>query len=145
VYSGSDWMPQDRSINALATNRGLVVRYPVRMKEDLLPYTKIPPTETRQLLSKELARQGCPDAEALAARVTSEQLALEGTFLLHSRTAAKNGGDYDFEPMDAEDLTAPILPSERRYRLDDPDVGRSARLDMQKALDLAVRSRDRVR
>jgi hypothetical protein len=97
VYSGSDWMPQDRSINALATNRGLVVRYPVRMKEDLLPYTKIPPTETRQLLSKELARQGCPDAEALAARVTSEQLALEGTFLLHSRTAAKNGGDYDFD------------------------------------------------
>jgi hypothetical protein len=33
VYSGSDWMPQDRSINALATGRGLVVRYPVRMKE----------------------------------------------------------------------------------------------------------------
>ena len=97
VYSGSDWMPQDRSINALATNRGLVVRYPVRMKEDLLPYTKIPPTEVRQLLANELARQGCPDAEALAARVTSEQLELEGTFLLHSRTAAKNGGDYDFD------------------------------------------------
>ncbi len=35
VYSGSDWMPLDRSINALATKRGLVVRYPVRMKEDL--------------------------------------------------------------------------------------------------------------
>lgn len=97
VYSGSDWMPQDRSINALATNRGLVVRYPVRMKEDLLPYTKIPPTETRQLLANELARQGCPDAEALAARVASEQLELEGTFLLHSKTAAKNGGDYDFD------------------------------------------------
>jgi len=97
VYSGSDWMPQDRSINALATNRGLVVRYPVRMKEDLLPYTKVPPTETRHLLANELARQGCPDAEALAARVTSEQLELEGTFLLHSRTAAKNGGDYDFD------------------------------------------------
>jgi hypothetical protein len=97
VYSGSDWMPQDRSINALATNRGLVVRYPVRMKEDLLPYTKIPPTETRQLLSNELARQGCPDSEAMATRVTSEQLELEGTFILHSRTAAKNGGDYDFD------------------------------------------------
>lgn len=97
VHSGSDWMPQDRSINALATNRGLVVRYPVRMKEDLLPYTKIPPTETRQLLANELARQGCPDSEALATRVTSEQLELEGTFLLHSRTAAKNGGDYDFD------------------------------------------------
>ena len=99
VYSGSDWMPQDRSINALATNRGLVVRYPVRMKEDLLPYTKIPPTETRQLLAKELARQGCQDSEAIATKVTSEQLELEGTFLLHSRTAAKNGGDYDFDSV----------------------------------------------
>jgi hypothetical protein len=47
--------------------------------------------------------------------------------------------------MDAEDLTAPILPSERRYQLNDKDVGRSARLDMQKALDLAAQSRDRVR
>lgn len=97
VYSGSDWMPQDRSINALATDRGLVVRYPVRMKEDLLPYTKIPPTEARHLLANELARQGCPNAEALAARVTSMQLELEGTFVLHSKTAAKNGGDYDFD------------------------------------------------
>ena len=97
VYSGSDWMPQDRSINALATNQGLVVRYPVRMKEDLLPYTKIPPTETRQLLAKDLSRQGCPDVESLAARIASEQLELEGTFVLHSKTAAKNGGDYDFD------------------------------------------------
>jgi hypothetical protein len=55
------------------------------------------------------------------------------------------GDNYDFEPMDAEDLTAPILPSERNYQLDDKDVGRSARLDMQRALDLAVKSRGRVR
>ena len=47
VYAGSDWIPQDRSINPLATNRGLVVRYPVRMKEDLLPYTKITTSELR--------------------------------------------------------------------------------------------------
>mgnify|MGYP002622621705 CR=1 FL=1 len=36
--------------------------------------------------------------------------------------------------------TAPILPSERGYRLDDRDVGRSARLDMRKALELTVES-----
>lgn len=65
--------------------------------------------------------------------------------MLLRRSAMTIGGDYDFEPMDAEDLTAPILPSERNYQLDDEDVGRSARLDMQKALDLAVQSRDRVR
>ncbi|HEX5787334.1 MAG TPA: S8/S53 family peptidase [Woeseiaceae bacterium] len=50
------------------------------------------------------------------------------------------GGDVDFEPADTEDLTAPILPSERAELLDDPDVGRSARLDMREALVLAVRS-----
>ncbi|WJN60411.1 S8/S53 family peptidase [Pseudomonas sp. SO81] len=65
--------------------------------------------------------------------------------MLLRRSAMTIGGDYDFEPMDAEDLTAPILPSERNYQLDDKDVGRSARLDMQKALDLAVQSRERVR
>ena len=54
--------------------------------------------------------------------------------MLLRRSAMTIGGDYDFEPADAEDLTAPILPSERGYRLDHRDVGRSARLDMQKAL-----------
>lgn len=97
VYSGSDWMPQDRSINSLATERGLVVRYPVRMKEDLLPYTKITTSELRQLLMREFDRQGCPVTDALAERISTEQVELEGTFILHSKTAAKNGGDYDFD------------------------------------------------
>lgn len=43
----------------------------------------------------------------------------------------------DFEAAEADDLTAPILPSERKYQLDNRDVGRSARLDMRKALELA--------
>lgn len=50
------------------------------------------------------------------------------------------GGDVDFEPADIEDLTAPILPSERAEMLEHPDVGHSARLDMRQALVLAVRS-----
>ncbi|MBK7926010.1 MAG: hypothetical protein IPJ98_00535 [Bryobacterales bacterium] len=97
VHSGSDWIPQDRSINALATERGLVVRYPVRMKEDLLPYMKIASAELRQLLAADLANRGCPATDALVSRVASEQIELEGTFTLHSKTAAKNGGDYDFD------------------------------------------------
>jgi len=48
------------------------------------------------------------------------------------------GGQWDLEPTDAEDLTAPILPSERADRLGHPDVGRGARLDMRKTLELAV-------
>lgn len=65
--------------------------------------------------------------------------------ILLRRSAMALGDEFDFEPTDADDLTAPILPSERGYELDNKDVGRSARLDMQKALDLTVRSRDRVR
>ncbi len=65
--------------------------------------------------------------------------------MLLRRSAMPLGEEEDFEPTDAEDLTAPILPSERNFDLNDKDIGYSARLDMQKALDLAVKSLDRVR
>ena len=65
--------------------------------------------------------------------------------MLLRRSAMTIGDNHDFESSDAQDLTAPILPSERNYQLNNKDVGRSARLDMQKALDLAVQSRTRVR
>jgi hypothetical protein len=56
------------------------------------------------------------------------------------RASLPLGGDVDFEPADTEDLTAPILPSERAEQLGDPDVGRNARLDMREALVLTVQS-----
>jgi len=56
------------------------------------------------------------------------------------RSALTIGRGSDFEAADADDLTAPILPSERGYRFDDRDIGRSARLDMRKALELTVES-----
>jgi len=73
------------------------------------------------------------------------QLQPEQLRMLLRRSAMTIGDNHDFERMDAEDLTAPILPSERNYQLNDKDVGRSARLDMYKALDLAQQSRRRVR
>ncbi|MFK9007435.1 S8/S53 family peptidase [Pseudomonas pergaminensis] len=73
------------------------------------------------------------------------QLQPEQLRMLLRRSAMAIGDNHDFERSDAQDLTAPILPSERNYQLNDKDVGRSARLDMQKALDLAVQSRTRVR
>ncbi|MCJ8208007.1 S8/S53 family peptidase [Pseudomonas sp. RGM2987] len=73
------------------------------------------------------------------------QLQPEQLRMLLRRSAMTIGDNHDFERMDAEDLTAPILPSERNYQLNDKDVGRSARLDMYKALDLAEQSRRRVR
>lgn len=85
-------------------------------------------------------------AGLLAAMLSiNPQLQPEQLRMLLRRSAMTIGDNHDFEAMDGEDLTAPILPSERRYQLNDKDVGRSARLDMQKALDLAAQSRDRVR
>jgi len=65
--------------------------------------------------------------------------------MLLRRSAMTIGEEYDFEPTDADDLTAPILPSERANELNHPDIGLSARLDMYKALDLTVQSLSRDR
>lgn len=73
-------------------------------------------------------------------KLTPEQLRM-----LLRRSAMPIGANFDFEPMDADDLTSPILPSERNYQMDDKNIGRSARLDMQKALDLSVQSLKRER
>lgn len=61
------------------------------------------------------------------------------------RSALTIGRNSDFEAAEADDLTAPILPSERGYQLDNGDIGRSARLDMRKALELTVDSLQEVR
>ncbi len=55
------------------------------------------------------------------------QLQPEQLRMLLRRSAMTVGDQHDFERSDAQDLTAPILPSERNYRLDDKDVGRSAK------------------
>lgn len=65
--------------------------------------------------------------------------------ILLRRGAMTIGEEYDFEPTDADDLTAPILPSERANDLNHPDIGLSARLDMYKTLDLTVQSLERAR
>ncbi|MGO1626946.1 MAG: S8 family serine peptidase, partial [Halomonadaceae bacterium] len=65
--------------------------------------------------------------------------------MLLRRSAMTIGEEYDFEPADADDLTAPILPSERANELNHPDIGLSARLDMYEALKLTVQSLTRDR
>ncbi|KAA0694768.1 peptidase S8 and S53 subtilisin kexin sedolisin [Halopseudomonas laoshanensis] len=85
-------------------------------------------------------------AGLLAAMMSIDpELEPEQLRMLLRRSAMTIGEEYDFEPVEADDLTAPILPSERANDLNHPDVGRSARLDMYKALDLAVQSLERVR
>ena len=93
VVCGSDWLPRDTAVvtEPITSSRGLCVRYPVRMKEDLLPLKHAGAAGAAELLMK----QGL--APEVAARVAKEQLCLRGTYTLHSKTAKKNGGDFDFD------------------------------------------------
>jgi len=97
VFSGSDWIPYDQAITSLACSKGLLVRYPIRMKEDLLPFDNLSTQQTVDLLAGHMKTTGCNLAPQQILDVFEQQLRLKGTFTLHSETARKNGGDYDFD------------------------------------------------
>ena len=97
LYTGSDWIPEHQAVIALDSSRGLCVRYPIRMCEDLLPIEHVTRAELLTRLADELERQGSRGAEELARRAAAEQLFLQGTYVLHSETAKQNGGDFDFD------------------------------------------------
>ena len=98
VVSGSDWIPKDRAITSLACQRGLVVRYPIRMFEDLLPYQPLPTDDAVALAWDRIEKQtGHPIDPRFVVDLVEQQIKLKGTFTLHSETAARNGGDFDFD------------------------------------------------
>jgi len=97
LYAGSDWIPNQGAIVALESKRGLCARYPIRMCEDLLPMEHISSSELMMHLVRSLDEQGCRMSYELAGQIASQQLFLEGTYILHSETAKKNGGDFDFD------------------------------------------------
>ena len=99
VFWGSDWIPKDRAIAFVPSRHGLVVRYPIRMKEDLLPFENLSIDEIHGLLAKDLQKRGCCMSEEQVAAVMDEQLQLKGTLTLHSEAAARNGGDFDFDQV----------------------------------------------
>ena len=92
VRSAADWMPRDQAITSSTSDRSLCVRYPVRMKEDLLPMVHLHAEETATLLA---ASEGLDIEQARS--VVAEQLTLKWTYTLHSETAKLNGGDFDFD------------------------------------------------
>ena len=49
------------------------------------------------MLARTLEEQGCRTAPEQAGQIITQQLLLEGTYVLHSETARKNGGDFDFD------------------------------------------------
>jgi hypothetical protein len=98
VVSGSDWIPRATVIAESGCRRGLVVRYPIRMKEDLLPVENLSTDDVVRLLCQHLEQRGCQlPPGGVAAALAEEQLQLTGTLVLNSGTAARNGGDFDFD------------------------------------------------
>ena len=98
VVAASDWLPQDRAITSVPCTRGLVVRYPIRMFEDLLPFTRVTTEEAVALVTQVIEEQnGCSMDDEAAVDLVEKQIKLGGTLTLHSETAAKNGGDFDFD------------------------------------------------
>jgi hypothetical protein len=97
VFCGSDWIAEHKAIVQLASKYGLCVRYPIRMVDDLLPFGNLSDVEIVAQLNKDLCRQQCTLTLSEVQDLMTRQLRLEGTYVLHSETAKKNGGDYDFD------------------------------------------------
>ena len=99
VFCGSDWIPKARGIATIPSRLGLIVRYPIRMKEDLLPFENLSADEVLGLLATDLSKRGCRMSDQDVAAVVDQQLRLKGTLTLHSEAAARNGGDFDFDQV----------------------------------------------
>ena len=97
IISGSDWIPHEGTIVDASDDRGLVVRYPIRMKEDLLPVRRIPSAALGTIFEQTARKQGAALATEEASAILESQICLPGTLVLHSQTAKQNGGDFDFD------------------------------------------------
>jgi hypothetical protein len=103
ILAASDWIPLDTSITSLTAEQGLCIRYPIRMQEDLLPIRHLTNDELVPVLKRAL---GTDIDESLVATILERQLRMEGTYILHSETAKRNGGDFDFD-------TVCVMPSDQ--------------------------------
>jgi hypothetical protein len=103
ILSASDWIPLDTSITSLTAEKGLCIRYPIRMQEDLLPIRHLTNDELVPVLNRAL---GVDLDESVVATILERQLRMEGTYILHSETAKRNGGDFDFD-------TICVMPSDQ--------------------------------
>jgi hypothetical protein len=97
ILAASDWIPEDTAITSVTAEQSLCIRYPIRMQEDLLPVRHIEDSELVPMLARALGRTNLP--EPLIAYILKRQLRMEGTYILHSETAKRNGGDFDFDTI----------------------------------------------
>jgi hypothetical protein len=100
ILAASDWIPEDTAITSVTAEQSLCIRYPIRMQEDLLPVRHIADSELVPMLARALGKTGQSELpEPLIAYILKRQLRMEGTYILHSETAKRNGGDFDFDTI----------------------------------------------
>lgn len=122
LHAGSDWIPQKKALVALASQRGLCVRYPIRSFEDLLPLEHMGEAELIARLSADLETQGATKTSLqLAEQIAKQQLLLEGVYVLHSEVASKNGGDFDGDYVCA--VEGDRFPRFVQHRFETPEQG----------------------
>lgn len=94
LHSGSDWMPLRGVLTDLNdSKRSLTVRFPVRMREDLLPVEHINREQAATLLC-----EAFPDMPRQAAeQAVANELFLKFTHVMHGQYAKVFGGDFDFD------------------------------------------------
>jgi hypothetical protein len=127
-------MPLDRAITSVAAECGLVVRYPIRMFEDLLPYRRYSVKEmVEELRGRIEAEQGVRMEVLDILKVLENQVLLKGTLTLHSKTAARNGGDFDFDLVCVVDGDAFPKFVEDRFRHQEQAPIRKEKVKKQKS------------
>jgi len=98
VVAASDWLPQDRAISSVPCPKGPGCALPnphVRRLASL--HAGVHRRGGRPRHAGHREQNGCSMDSAAVVDLVEKQIRLEGTFTLHSETAAKNGGDFDYD------------------------------------------------
>ena len=134
VIAASDWMPLDCAITSVPSECGLIVRYPIRMFEDLLPYRRLSGTGIVERLQGLIeSQQGVSMDVSDLLNIVEHQILLKGTLTLHSKTAAKNGGDFDFDLVCVVDSDNHPKFAEDRFRYQEQAPVQKEKLKKQKS------------
>ena len=99
LHYGHDWMPMDSALTDYVGDRSLCVRFPVRMREDLLPVKHIHSTiDNGNGSCTDILLQKFPElTRELAEQITRDQLYLKNVHVLNGKRAKDFGGDFDFD------------------------------------------------
>ncbi len=93
LHHGHDWMPQRAALTDHEGDRSICVRFPVRMREDLLPVEHINRSKATEILSQMFPDMPLETIE----QAVNEQIYLKHVHVLNGKYAKVFGGDFDFD------------------------------------------------